>query len=343
MCTAIFDNKYGNLFGRTLDLECSFGEEVVICPRDYPLPLRHLGEKARKYSILGTAYVKDGTPLYYDGVNEAGLCAAGLNFPVTAKYYDRTLGKVNLAPFELIPYILGNCDSLDKVKNTLARTAITSESFSDDLPATPLHWMFADKSGAIAVECSAEGLKVYDDPVGVLTNEPSFDFQLLRLADYSALGPRPSKNNLTDTYRPTLYSRGLGAYGLPGDFSSASRFVRAVFAKNHTTSEKGEKIGRLFHIMNTVAVPRGCVITDEGCEVETVYTSCIDLDTLTYHYTTYSSPTIRSLTLTKEYTAPPRLIRRKMCEEDEENGRDGGSERNEGGGTKGTKNEEGAF
>ena len=314
MCTAIFDNKYGSLFGRTLDLEYSLGEEVVICPRNYPISLRHLGERTRKYCILGTAFVKDGIPLYYDGVNEAGLCAAALNFPATAKYAVKTLGKVNLAPFEFIPYILGSCDSLDKVKNTLARTTITSDSFSDDLPVTPLHWMIADKSGAIAVECSAGGLEVYDDPVGVLTNEPRFDYQLLRLADYSALDPRPPKNNLTDTYRPTLYSRGLGAYGLPGDFSSSSRFVRAVFAKNHTTSDRGEEIQRIFHIMNTVSVPRGCVITDEGSEVKTVYTACIDLDTLTYHFTTYSSPTIRSVSLTEEYTAPPSLIRRKMCE-----------------------------
>ena len=297
MCTAIFDNRCGALFGRTLDLEYSLGEEVVICPRNYSLPLRHVERFKRKFAILGTCVLREGFPLFYDGMNEVGVAVAALNFPISAKYFDFKDKRLNLASFELIPYILGNCGSLDEVRGELKNLNITSDSFSAELATSPLHWIFADKGGSLVVECTGEGLKVYENPVGVLTNEPSFDFHLTRLADYSNLDSMPPKNNLSADYQPKIYSRGLGAFGLPGDFSSSSRFVRATFVKNHTSVDGTDGVTRFFRMMDTVSVPRGCVVTDDGREVETVYTSCIDLDGLTYHFTTYARSEIRSIPL----------------------------------------------
>ena len=297
MCTAIFDNRCGAFFGRTLDLEYSLGEEIVICLREYPIALRHHSGAERRYSVMGVATVREGFPLFYDGVNEAGVAAAALNFPVSAKYADFKEEKLNLASFELIPYVLGTCGSLAEVRELFENVNITSDGFSTALPPSPLHWIFADKGGAVTVESTAEGLKVYDNPVGVLTNEPKFDFQLTRLADYSNLDALPPKNSLCRDFQPTRYSRGLGGVGLPGDFSSPSRFVRAVFVKNHISSDGAGRVERFFHTMRSVFVPRGCVITDDGREVETVYTSCIDLETLTYHFTTYARSEIRSIPL----------------------------------------------
>lgn len=297
MCTAIFDNRCGAFFGRTLDLEYSLGEEIVVCHKEYPIALRHHSGAERRYSVMGVATVRDGFPLFYDGVNEAGVAAAALNFPVSAKYADFKEEKLNLASFELIPYVLGTCGSLAEVRELFENVNITSDGFSTALPPSPLHWIFADKGGAVTVESTAEGLKVYDNPVGVLTNEPKFDFQLTRLADYSNLDALPPKNSLCRDFQPTRYSRGLGGVGLPGDFSSPSRFVRAVFVKKHISSDGAGRVERFFHTMRSVFVPRGCVITDEGREVETVYTSCIDLETLTYHFTTYARSEIRSIPL----------------------------------------------
>ena len=297
MCTAVFDNGCGNLFGRTLDLEYSLDEEIVICDKKYPLAFRHVGGVERKFSIMGAAIVKEGFPLFYDGVNESGLAAAALNFPISAKYSDYRCHKTNLASFEVIPYVLGYCASLAEVRELLQNVNITSEGFSSELPPSPLHWMFADKSGTLVVEATADGLKIFENPIGVLTNEPSFDFQLLRLADYSSIDVKSPKNTLCSDFHPTVYSRGLGGVGLPGDYSSFSRFVRATFVKNHISTEEADKVERFFHIMRSVFVPRGCVVTDEGRAVETVYTSCIDLDTLTYHYTTYASSKIRSVSI----------------------------------------------
>lgn len=296
MCTAIFDNRCGAFFGRTLDLEYSLGEEVVICPKNYHLPLRHIESFKRKFAMLGTCILRDGFPLFYDGVNEVGVAAAALNFPVSAKYADFKEEKLNLASFELIPYVLGTCGSIAEVREKLKNVNITTDGFSVELPPSPLHWIFADKGGSLVVECTAEGLQIYENHVGVLTNEPSFDFQLLRLADHSSLDSAPPKNSLCANFQPQVYSRGLGAFGLPGDFSSSSRFVRATFVKNHISADGADGVTRFFHIMDSVSVPRGCVITDDGREVETVYTSCMELEGGKYHYKTYSHSEICTAT-----------------------------------------------
>ena len=259
--------------------------------------------------MMGIATVRDGFPLYYDCVTEAGVAAAALNFPISAKYADFRAGKLNLASFEIIPYVLGRCADLGEVRKCLADLNVTAIAFSEELAATPLHWIFADKSGSLVLESTAEGIKIYENTVGVLTNEPGFDYQLTRLADYMGLGSMPPQNNFSSDFEPCRYSRGLGGFGLPGDFSSSSRFVRATFVKNHISTEGAGKIERFFHILGSVAVPRGCVMTDGGREVETVYRSCVDLDERTYHYSTYSSPEIRFFRLGDSMLDGERLIR----------------------------------
>ena len=315
MCTAIFDNRCGALFGRTLDLEYSLGEEVVICPKKYPLPLRHAESFDGKFAILGACILREGFPLFYDGLNEAGVAAAALNFPISAEYADFDKGKLNLASFELIPYLLGTCESLAEVRERLKKLNVTSVGFSSELLPTPLHWIFADKGGSLVVECTAGGLNVHENPVGVLTNEPSFDFQLLRLADYSSLDSAPPKNNLSADFQPKNYSRGLGAFGLPGDFSSSSRFVRATFVKNHTSADGADGVTRFFHIMDSVAVPRGCVITEDGREVETVYTSCMALDEPTYYFKTYSRAKVHAVSLCAAKLLSGEFVRLSMDED----------------------------
>lgn len=312
MCTALLDTKCGNFFGRTLDLEYSLGEEVVICPRNFPFPLCHGGDPQRKYAIVGTACVRDGKPLYFDGVNEVGVAGAALNFPLSAKYADYRCHKTNLASFEIIPYILGGCESISEVREALLGVNITADAFSRAISPSPLHWIFSDRSGSLVVEVTAAGIKIHENPVGVLTNEPGFDFHLTRLADYAGLDAKTPKNTLSEDFKPTLYSRGLGAFGLPGDFSSVSRFVRAVFVKNHTSVEGADGVERFFRMMSTVSVPQGCVITDEGREVKTVYTSCMELDEPTYYFTTYGRSAVRAVSLRRGAPSSSELLRFSM-------------------------------
>ena len=303
MCTAIFDSKFGLYFGRTLDLECSFGERVMRVGRGEALRFIHMGELICKHSIIGMAYDSGAQPLFYDAVNDAGLCAAALNFPNYAKYRDSRGGALNLASFELIPYLLSQFSGLSEVKNALENTFITRDDFSPELKSTPLHWMLADRSGAIVIEQGEDGLRVYNNSFGVMTNSPPFPYHQARICDFSYLSPSPQENRLMPNHDLTPYSRGLGAYGLPGDFSSSSRFVRALFAKEHTTIPSCDDASqsthaarqRIFDILGTVSLPYGIARTDDGKPIYTVYTSCIDIEKREYSYFTFWNREIRSV------------------------------------------------
>ena len=303
MCTAVSIKDKLHLFGRTLDLECSFGEEVVITPRNFTLSFLFEKGFSSHSALLGTAHIQDGFPLYYDAVNESGLAIAALNFPGNAVYLPCREGMHNIASFELIPWVLCNCDTLSSALDLLNSTNVTPDIFGNELPATPLHWLIADSHGSATIEPSADGLKIYKNPLGVLTNSPDFPYHFPRLAEFMQLGNKPPENNIFPSYVLTPYSRGMGAMGLPGDFSSSSRFVRAVFAKSKTTATDNtplQQISRFFHVMDTVNQPCGCAVTDDGKPIYTVYTSCIDTENLVYYFTTYGCRRIRAVRLDGE-------------------------------------------
>lgn len=302
MCTAICDDR---LFGRTLDLEGSLGECVAVMPRGFSLTLSS-GREATRYAVIGTALVRGEMPLFFDGVNEVGIAAAALNFPVSAEYLDRAEGTV--ASHELILLVLGFCRSLSEVRALLSRTEGICGREVDGYPPSPLHWMITDGKESLTVEATASGLLVYDNELGVLTNEPPFPYQRTRAADYMALDSTPPVNTLAPGADLPAYSRGMGAIGLPGDSSSSSRFVRALYAKEKTEPALGvERISRFFHVMDTVAQPKGFAKCDTGAPVYTVYTSAVDLDTGDYYYTTYASRAIRALALTERLASADEL------------------------------------
>ena len=289
MCTAISLTGNRHLAGRTLDLECTLGENLTLTPEQFPLSFLYGETLYSHHALLGVAHIEDGQPLYYDAINNKGLFAAGLNFPHYARYYPQKQGFINLASFEVIPYILSLCSDLSGAAEELKRINITPDSFSESLPSTPMHWFFADSKGSLVAEPDEGGLRVYENPFGVLTNSPPFPHHILRLADFSALSPAPPENNISVHPIP-LYSRGLGASGLPGDWSSISRFVRGVYASTHTKGEND--IGRFFHVADTVSVPMGCIQAENGRDVYTVYTSCGDTSRFAYYLTTYESDKI---------------------------------------------------
>ena len=297
MCTAINQRGEYHLFGRTLDLECSYGESVVLTPRSFSLEFTEQQPYVSHHAILGVALVRDGYPLYYDAINEMGLCAAGLNFPVSAVFHQKKEGTYGVASFELIPFVLGKCQSVSEAVELIKNITVTNTSFSKALPATPLHWIFADKHGAVTVESVAEGVRIYDNSVGVLTNEPAFPYHSVSLTNYMALTNAPPQNTLCPQIDLTPYSRGMGAWGLPGDPSSASRFVRAVYAKNHTlhANSRSEAISRFFHVLDTVSLPLGYSLTENGVPTSTVYSSCGDTSDFAYYFTTYGCRRIRAV------------------------------------------------
>ena len=189
MCTAATYKTKDFYFGRTLDYEFSYGDEITITPRHFPLKFRHTDECSSHFAMIGMAHIADGYPLYYDAMNEKGLCMAGLNFVGNAVYFEPKNGKENIAQFEFIPYILSHCDSVLQARKKLENLNITNTQFSDKLPCAQLHWIISDKDESLTVESTKDGLKVYDNPVGVLTNNPPFDIQMFMLNNYMSLSP----------------------------------------------------------------------------------------------------------------------------------------------------------
>ena len=305
MCTAITYKTSDHYFGRNLDLERSYGESVTITPRNYPFHFRKQDTMTNHFAIIGMAYVVDGYPLYYDATNEKGLSMAGLNFPDYANYKPYSEGKDNITPFELIPWLLGQCSTIAEVEKLLARINILEENFSDQLPLSPLHWIIADKERSITFEAVQDGIKIYDNPVGVLTNAPPFEHHLLNLNNYMQLTcgePQNSFGGQNTNLKLQTYSRGMGALGLPGDASSMSRFVKASFVKLNSVSSNSEEesVSQFFHILKSVEMPRGMVHLEKDLYEITVYSSCCNIDKGIYYYTTYDNSQISAVDMHQE-------------------------------------------
>lgn len=181
MCTAVTYKTKDFYFGRTLDYEFSYGEEITVTPRNYIFDFRHIGQLKSHYAIIGMAFVSEGYPLYYDAVNEKGLGMAGLNFVGNAAYKASVCGEKDIAQFEFIPWILSQCATVSEARAKLDGINLTGTPFSSQLPAAQLHWIIADKDEAITVESMKDGLHIYDNPVGVLTNNPPLICRCLHL------------------------------------------------------------------------------------------------------------------------------------------------------------------
>ncbi len=301
MCTAITLKTKDFYFGRTLDLERSYGEEVVVTPRKYPFEFRNGKSLKTHYAIIGTACIRDGYPLYYDAVNEKGLCMAGLNFVGNAFYCERSASKPNIAQFEFIPYILGKCSDTDEAEREIRKINLWNTSYSKELPVAELHWIIADAKRTITVEFVRDGLKIYENEVGVLTNNPTFDIQMFNLNNYMSLSPESPQNNFCRRISLVPYSLGMGAMGLPGDTSSQSRFIRAAFTKLNSVSGNSEEesVNRFFHVLGNVQQTRGNCKAGDDFEI-TVYTSCCNASKGLYYYTTYDNHCISAVALQNE-------------------------------------------
>lgn len=301
MCTALTYDNGDFYFGRNLDYEISYNEMVVITPRNYHFKFRNAKSCDNHFAMIGMATVADNYPLYFDATNEKGLSMAGLNFPDNACYKALSANKENIAPFEFIPYILSQCESVASAEKLLNNINIAKIQFSDSFPLAPLHWIISDKKKSITVEPVEDGLKIYDNPVGVLTNNPPFPFHLYNLNNYMGVSAGEPENLFSQKLSLNAYSRGMGGIGLPGDLSSASRFVRAVFTKFNSVSgnSETENINQFFHILGAVAQQRGCTKVGNKYEI-TLYSSCCNTDKGIYYYTTYENSAITAVDMNKE-------------------------------------------
>ncbi|MGL5634335.1 MAG: choloylglycine hydrolase [Sarcina sp.] len=306
MCTSLtlLSNENKHLFGRNMDIEYTFGQSVGIVPRNFEYQNRIMKTTEKtKYAIIGMMTIMEGHPMLADGMNEKGLAIAGLNFPIYSYYESETKsGMTNIGVYDFMLWVLANFDSLESVKKELDNVNIMSIPFSPTTPVPTLHWMITDKTGkSIVVEKSKEGLKVFDNNIGVLTNSPTFDWHTTNLKQYISLDAnQPEKTNWSLEELNPL-GQGLGLIGLPGDFTPASRFIRVAYLRQAALKYDADSVNvdEFFHILANVAMVRGAVRTPKLSDI-TQYTSCMNLEDNIYYYNTYNNNQINAIKLCNE-------------------------------------------
>ena len=285
MCTAATYQTKDFYMGRTLDYEFSYGEEVTITPRNYEFDFRYAGKSKTHYALIGMAFVAGDYPLYYDAANEKGLGMAGLNFVGNAAYADEVTEAdkdlIQVAQYEFIPWILTQCASVAEARRMLSNMKLMGTPFSEQLPTAQLHWMIADKEECIVVESMKDGMHIYDDPVGVLTNNPPFPGQMFALNNYAGVSRKQPESTFAGMLELDPYSNG-------DELSSVSQF---------------------FHILGSVDQQRGCCEVSDGAYEITIYTSCCNTTKGIYYYTTYDNHQITAVDMYAENLDSDKLIR----------------------------------
>ena len=298
MCTAFHYRAVGSYMGRNMDIEFPLEQKITITPRQYILHTKHQPPLNNHYAIIGMSSLVDNYPLYYDACNEYGLCMSALAFRNNAHYLPHREDLINLAPYELIPFILATCKNTKEALDMIGKINLTADDFNQDLPTSPLHFFVCDREGAITVEPMREGLKIYENPVGVLTNNPQFPSMLDYLSNFISLSTGEITERTLGTARVRADTRGLGAIGMPGDLTSPSRFVRASFIKSNIVSDGSSEseVSAAFHVLASVEQQKGLVKVGKSLEY-TAYSAVIEMQNATYHYRTYDGRSTNSISL----------------------------------------------
>ena len=299
MCTAFAIKNDNTLyFGRTLDLEYNYNEKIIFTPRNFPLTFRYSKKINNHYSFFGIGIIENNYPLYYDACNEYGLCIAGLNLPFSTEYNTFSNFKINLCSFEIIPYLLSSCKTTYEVKTLLKKCNITNDKFNDNYSTTKLHYMISDNNSSIVIEIINKNIIIYDNPVGVLTNEPSFPSNLEYLNNFSFLSNKNYNLDLGNSLNLTLKTKGSHLIGLPGDNTSISRFIKMTFVKKYFIFNK-KNIGELFNIFNLVFEINGLNLVDEKNNkyYKTIYSCIYDNNSMILYFKSFDSHTIKGFRL----------------------------------------------
>lgn len=304
MCTAVrFTDAAGNMFfGRNLDWTSGYGEQVVVTPAAAQVPAafeRHAAGAA--HAVIGMGIIEEGIPLYFDCGNEKGLAIAGLNFPHSTRYAECPVdGRTNVAAYEFPFWVARNFASLAELRAALEEVTVVAKAVNEQYPVACLHWIVADATGSIVVECLRDGAaRIWEDDVDVLANEPEFGWHRQNLRNYLLVDDAEPQTAAWGPARLAPFGSGAGMQGIPGDYCSPARFVKAAFVNSHYPVRESEQdnVTRLFRTLGSVAVPVGCARMPDGSYEHTVYTSCFSAASRTYYHATYECPQVRAYPL----------------------------------------------
>lgn len=304
MCTSLtYENSQGDHFlARTMDFAFELGGQPVFMPRNQKIQ-GDAGAFTTKYGFIGAGRNLSHY-MFVDGVNEFGLGVAALYFPQYAQYQKTApADKLGLAPHDVTAWALGNAKSVADLRELVRHIQILDVPVALLGLTTPLHFIFSDPTGDTAVlEATSEDLRLIDDPVGVMTNAPQLSWHLQNLSTYGTM--QAAERPLHDYMGFSLKTQGpgTGALGLPGDYTSPSRFVRTVYNKHYSlpTSGTPATLNLLQHLLDSVTIPKGVKLKADGKSDYTQYRGYANLDDRTYFMEPYDNQELQGIHLTDE-------------------------------------------
>ncbi|UPO76352.1 choloylglycine hydrolase [Arthrobacter sp. Helios] len=313
MCTGIrFSDGSGNLYlARNLDWTAGYGERVVVTPTGYAARSPFSAVPRIQHAVIGMGIVEEDTPLYFDCGNDAGLAVAGLNFPGYADYAPEPVdGATNVAAYEFPLWVASQFASVDEVEAALGSVVIVDKPINEKYPSSLLHWFIGDSKRAIVVEYTSDGMHVFENDVDVLANQPGFTWHHENLRNY--LNTSPDFPEKVVFGRANLVPFGSGSLmrGIPGDYYSPSRFVRAAYVNTHYPDKMTEEanVSRAFHTLQQVAMVEGCAAMGSGEFEKTIYTGLFSSRTMTYYWNTYDDPAVQRVAMADHAPAGTELV-----------------------------------
>ena len=314
MCTAItLHTKQDECFlGRTMDFSYDIDPHVFILPRNFEW--NHIPNQRRHrnlYRFIGIGQEQNGILAFFDGVNERGFAAAALYFAGYACYKEEAEeGKIPVASFDFLHYILGRCQSVEELTEVANRISIVGLADPVTRTAAPLHWIAADRTGAcVVVEQTKDGLKLHQNPLGVMANSPDFPWHMTNLRNFMNTVPTQKEEACWNTVPLRPFGQGGGTTILPGGYTSPERFVRTAYLKSHCEppSYREDAIMTGFHLLESVSIPKGAVVTKENRFDYTKYTAFMNINTCTYYFKTYGNSQVTAAGLwgNRQYSIQP--------------------------------------
>ena len=249
-------------------------------------------------------------PFIFDGLNEKGLAIGLFYFPITAGYMPYSVGDAGktIAPWEMGSWILDNFATVEEVKANASKIVVAEVVFKDWGFVPPVHFVVHDASGkSIVIEYVGGKLNVHENPLGVMTNSPTFDWHMTNLRNYVNFSLTNVPPVQLGPIKLVPFGQGSGMLGLPGDFTPPSRFVRAAaFSQSLLPSKTGiAAVLQAFHVLNNFDIPKGALREHEKDDHGniltdyTVWTSANDLKAKQFYFRTYQNSQIRMVDLTK--------------------------------------------
>ena len=295
---------------RTMEFSFDLRSKIVVVPAGTKITTLSWDDKNEgftyeaKYGFGGANLL--GKPVIADGINEKGLYYGAFYFSGDAQYEqlnEQNRGRA-ISCEELGNWILSQFASIKELKEALPQKVVVGTHLDEIGGVAPVHYAVTDSTGAsVVIEYTEDGLTIFDNTVNAVTNNPAYDWHQTNLRNYVGMRAENREESTVGRLKLRPFGQGTGLFGLPGDHSSPSRFVRAVAFANTAlpSADAGEAIFTAFHILNAFDIPKGSIreVPGEGLTDYTVWTSAADTKSATYYYKTYKTQAVESVNIRK--------------------------------------------